>query len=90
MFFVYMDGCVCVCVRALALCTACRAARFVYSRYLKQEEITICNRENFQVSLYEWVSESLIHSIHLKHGFIQKLNTAVLLGDAQQFCSLYR
>ncbi len=29
--------------------------------------------------------ESLIHSIHSKRGFIQKLNTAVLLGDTQQF-----
>ncbi len=41
-------------------------------------------------SLYEWAFESLIHPIRLKRLFIQKLNTAMLLGDAQQFCCLYR
>ncbi len=30
--------------------------------------------------------ESLVHMIRSKLGFIQKLNTAELLGDPQQFC----
>ncbi len=30
--------------------------------------------------------ESFIHSIRSKHGFIQKLNTIMLLTDTQQFC----
>ncbi len=37
-------------------------------------------------SLYAWVFESLVHTIHSKRRFIQKLNTAMLLTDAQQFC----
>ncbi len=35
---------------------------------------------------YKWAFESLVHTIRSKRGFIQKLNTAVLLRDAQQVC----
>ncbi len=43
-------------------------------------------RNSVKGSLYEWAFESLVHTIRSKRRFIQKLNTAVLLGDAQQFC----
>ncbi len=42
--------------------------------------------QEFSKRLYEWGFESLVHTICSKRGFIQKLNTAVLLGDAWQFC----
>ncbi len=43
-------------------------------------------RNEVNGSLYEWSFESLIHTIRSNGRFIQKLNTALLLGDAQQFC----
>ncbi len=43
------DACVCVCVCAYALRAACRAARFVYSRYLKQEDCHLLQRERPRV-----------------------------------------
>ncbi len=43
-------------------------------------------RNSVNGSLYEWACESLVHTIRSKRGFIQKLNTTGLLGDAQQFC----
>ncbi len=43
-------------------------------------------RNSVNGSLYEWATESLVHMIRSNRGFIQKLNIAVLLGDAQQFC----
>ncbi len=42
------------------------------------------NEENG--SIYEWPFESLVYTIRSKCGFIQKLNTAMLLTDALQFC----
>ncbi len=43
-------------------------------------------RNEVKGCVYEWAFESLIRSILSKREFIQKLNTSVLLGDAQQFC----
>ncbi len=47
-------------------------------------------RNEVNGSLSEWSFESLIHSIRSKRGFVHKLNTAVLLGDAQQFCGGFK
>ncbi len=47
-------------------------------------------RNEVNSSLCEWGFESLVHMIRSNRGFIQKLNTAVLLGDAQQFCSIWK
>ncbi len=38
------------------------------------------------MALYKWATESLVHTICSKPWFIQKLNTHVLPGEAQQFC----
>ncbi len=43
-------------------------------------------RNQVNGSFYECVFESLVHTIRSKRGFIQKLNTVVLLTDVQQFC----
>ncbi len=43
-------------------------------------------RNEVNGSVYEWFFESLVHTIRSKRRFIQKLNTEMFLGDAQQFC----
>ncbi len=42
--------------------------------------------DSFRNSVNGSLFESLVHMIRSKHGFIQKLNTAVFLRDTQQFC----
>ncbi len=41
--------------------------------------------DSFRKLVNSALFESLVHAIHSKRRFIQKLNTAVLLTDAQQF-----